>query len=119
MIDLKQELFDRIQPNYALYVDIGDGWLPIVLELNRNLGRIDVDYQIFQIKEKWFGLRYYCSLQDHPEAKVLIQAAEEACEATCSECGRGRGTGFEFRGATCLLCYDKAWKERMQKGLCI
>ena len=39
--------------------DVGLGWLPLIEVLDRQLRRLDPDYRIEQVKEKFGGLRYY------------------------------------------------------------
>jgi hypothetical protein len=38
---------------------VGEGWMPIILDLNEKLTKLDPEYRIMQIKEKFGTLRYY------------------------------------------------------------
>lgn len=40
-------------------LDIDDNWLPIVEKLHKDLLKIDPDYVVAQVKEKFGSLRYY------------------------------------------------------------
>lgn len=85
-------------------LDILDGWLPIVDELDRALAALDPDYSVGQVKEKFGGLRYYIS-RFTPEmgdrwdvrqtAAELIRAAEERSFGVCEKCGTTEGVTTE------------------------
>ena len=45
--------------HYLDRLDTGDGWQEIIENLDRELAKIDPNYTIDQIKEKFGGLRYY------------------------------------------------------------
>jgi hypothetical protein len=92
-----QPLLDRIPENWGKWVQVGPGWKAIILELHQKLVEIDPNYEIHQIKEKFGGLRYYCSLDGHDEGQNLIDAAEEKAWVTCERCGEPgtpRGGGW-------------------------
>lgn len=63
------------------------GWDTIVSDTHMALKAIDPNYEVHQIKEKFGGLRYYCSLDSDPEARKIIDAAEKASYNTCQNCG--------------------------------
>lgn len=56
-----EELKKKIVPGYSKSIDIDEGWYQIVVDCDKELIKIDPHYQIFQIKEKFGGLRYYIS----------------------------------------------------------
>jgi hypothetical protein len=91
--DLLRSLFSRFDNPPLLYFSIGAGWLQIVSELNKKLLFIDTTYTIFQIKEKFGGLRFYASFGNiSPIAenisRDLIDVAERSSMFTCEICGR-------------------------------
>lgn len=49
----------RFSPDYPCQLDIGLGWIPLILNLDRKLAFLFPDYKIYQIKEKFGQLRYY------------------------------------------------------------
>lgn len=64
--------------------EIGDGWDSLVDPLIKMCSKEGV--QIFQIKEKFGGLRFYVySASD--EIHEAILAAERVSHKTCEECG--------------------------------
>jgi hypothetical protein len=40
-------------------LDIGPGWLPVIERLHADLLKIDPNYVVAQVKEKFGGLRFY------------------------------------------------------------
>lgn len=80
-------ILNRIPKQWGKWVDVGPGWHPIVIELDQQLAAIDPNYEIHQVKEKFGGLRYYCSLETDTQGAKLIKAAETKCWVTCDQCG--------------------------------
>lgn len=71
---------------------IGPGWAAIVDGLDKGLADIWPDYEVYQVKEKFGGLRYYTSFPvNNEEARArfneLIRNAERIAAVTCEECG--------------------------------
>jgi len=87
MIDLSA-ILDRIPDHWGRYVQVGPGWHSIVLELDAQLNRIDPTYEVHQVKEKFGGLRYYCSLDGDDKGAAHIRDAERKASETCEQCGR-------------------------------
>lgn len=58
--DLKP-VTERLDPTLGKHIDCGPGWFQIIMDLHNDLVRIDPNYRIFQIKEKFGGLRFYYS----------------------------------------------------------
>lgn len=86
----------------GFYIDIPLGWETLVFQLDEKLARIDPEYLILQIKEKFGGLRYYTSHAHSQECGGLntedsirdclffraIDHAESVAERTCEKCGK-------------------------------
>ena len=56
------DILERFDPKSPARLDIGHGWLPLVLHLDRKLRCLYPEYQILQIKEKVGTLRFYAQL---------------------------------------------------------
>lgn len=70
------------------YFDIGPGWYGLVAGLLEKLDAMNFqDLRVFQIKQKFGGLR--CNLEGswNDEASALIRHAEEASFHICEQCG--------------------------------
>jgi len=70
-----------------------DGWIPLIEILLKGISKIDIKktVRVFQIKEKFGGLRFYIEFTEPVEySKViynLITKAEEASYNICEVCG--------------------------------
>jgi len=98
-------LIARIPSGWFKGLSIDEGWYAIVLELDRQLAEIDPAYEIHQVKEKFGGLRYYCSLDFDERARSLIRAAEVQASITCEKCGSpGSLQGVNWLKTLCEGC---------------
>ena len=87
-----QPIIDRLSEKYSTSVDIDEGWYEIALHCNDELAKIDPDYTILQIKQKFGELRYYfqpsSSATEEMRHKMLTivllheSKAKKTCEAT-------------------------------------
>lgn len=86
-----QPVLDRISPNYGVFISCDKGWWPLIAKCDKELSLIDPDYTVFQIKEKFGGLRYYYSpsnpLHDEKMAEI-ISKYEKICSMTCEVTGK-------------------------------
>ena len=67
-------------------VECGPGWHEIIARLHKHLLETDPDYQIFQIKEKFGGLRFYTDGLSEDGYKAVNEAEAESF-MVCEECG--------------------------------
>lgn len=85
-------------------ITVGKGWAPIVLDADAELAELDPDYEIYQVKEKFGGLRFYCSLGSD-ESSEIIARAEARAARTCEDCGSVRDVSTVLiRGWVRTLC---------------
>ena len=87
-VDLSPVL-DRFGFGWPKMIDCGQGWHGIIHDIDKELSSIDPDYEIQQIKEKFGGLRYYCTTSKPEVADEIYkvirkyeQVAWETCEMT-------------------------------------
>lgn len=67
-------------------VDVRDAWLPIITKLNKDLLKVDPDYRVFQVKEKFGGLRYYFEIHtDNLMARELMRDLVGQAELECRD----------------------------------
>jgi hypothetical protein len=102
--DLLKSLFSRFENSPLLYFSVNPGWFSILADLHKKLLFIDPDYTIFQIKEKFGGLRFYATFKNispvsESIAHDLIALAEQRSCHSCEICGK-YGT----------LSDDRSWK---------
>src|SRR6476619_2871428 len=75
----------------------GEGWWPIIAQLDRDIAAIESAYEVHQIKEKFGGLRFYNAGGTGNDARIdeLIAQAERPAAQTCELCGApGRARGW-------------------------
>ena len=85
----KEFELDMENPKNIQYWDLfyPEGWRKIVYKLNADIEAISPGHTIEQIKEKFGGLRYYCSVDDYSKVDDLIIEAEKESMKTCEVCG--------------------------------
>lgn len=74
------------------YPECEAGWYQLILELDENIGSIEPNYQVDQVKEKFGGLRFYydwMSVNDDSLELIdkLVDAAEKKSYTICEVCG--------------------------------
>lgn len=113
--ELREQLKDRInwEKGFPPAIGVGDGWLPIIDELDNAIRKVKESYRVAQIKQKFGGLRVYTDSDEVAVIAELIRAAEVKAQVTCEECGNlGRQTSVGYWH--CVLCPDceKVLQER-------
>jgi len=87
-----ENLKSKMTPESYKYIGVDEGWYQIVVDCDKELTAIDSNYKIFQIKEKFGGLRYYMTPCNDTTKKQRDQMYEviskyetiaaRTCEAT-------------------------------------
>jgi len=73
--------------------NVGEGWRPLVRDLETELTALVPDYSLQQVKEKFGGLRYYAAVPNATPAELVsqfharISAAETESFKICEVCG--------------------------------
>lgn len=77
---------------------VGEGWHPILAKLHKQVMALVPDYAVFQVKEKFGGLRIELTLDPDLDKDLLAEvvqqvwdlceAAEEESLRTCEYCGK-------------------------------
>jgi hypothetical protein len=84
----------RIPDGWGRWLSVDAGWYPLVIAVDNQLARLDPDYQVHQIKEKFGTLRYYiwpssdnasCELLDAMDS--ITENAEHTSAVICERCG--------------------------------
>lgn len=81
--DKLNSIKSRIEDGWFQILDIPEEWEDIVIDCHEQLVKIDPDYTILQIKEKFGGLRYYFN-SDSPRHKEMIAIVMEHEKASFS-----------------------------------
>jgi hypothetical protein len=82
--------------------DAPDGWQWIIEDADRLLARLDPEYEIHQVKEKFGTLRYYYGTVADKETQevmdAIISRAEVLSSKTCEVCGNSSAVSYPSRG---------------------
>ena len=84
---------------------VGPGWKDIITSLYEDLIKLGWDRKVYQVKEKFGGLRFYIG-EGTTEIFDRIALAEEASLETCEECGKPGTRRYE--GWVKTLCDEHA-----------
>lgn len=63
-MDIRKELRSRIVDPFPKMVECDLGWDGLLYDLHDKLVAVDPNYTLFQVKEKFGGLRFYYSASD-------------------------------------------------------
>lgn len=85
-----KEIKDKIDPLYGKHIACDEGWHHLVAKCHLEMMEIDPNYKIYQIKEKFGGLRYYFDTKlDYMSEYRMFQItskyellSQETCEKT-------------------------------------
>jgi hypothetical protein len=89
-----EELKKKIVHEYWKSIDVDEGWYQLVVDCDKELTRVDPNYQIYQVKEKFGGLRFYTKPSNMDDKHTLIQIGniiskyEDIAWKTCSATGK-------------------------------
>jgi len=104
---------------YDIYgIECGDGWYPLLGELNKkiaeelnNYPELKDKFEVHQIKEKLGGLRFYC-VGTNKRIDEIISEFEGRSYRTCEDCGGvGKKQNDNWLYTLCDPCFNKV-KER-------
>jgi hypothetical protein len=85
-----EELAKKIKPPYYSRIEVDEGWYQLVIDCDNELSKIDPKYSLFQVKEKFGGLRYYFQSSEpglRDEMDEIVAKYEEIASKTCEATG--------------------------------
>jgi len=89
-----EALKEKFVLGYHKSIDVDEGWYQIILDCHKRLMEIDINYKIYQIKQKFAGLRYYItpSIVATPEQRdrmyAIVNEYERLSFKVCEATGR-------------------------------
>lgn len=88
-----EKLKKKIVQEYRKTIDVDEGWYQLLVDCDEELTGVDPNYQIYQVKEKFGGLRYYTRPSNIDDKDTLKRIAdiiakyEDIASKTCSATG--------------------------------
>ncbi|MCA2246066.1 MULTISPECIES: hypothetical protein [Mycobacteriaceae] len=107
-----ERILRRIPDGWGRWFRHDAGWYPISIACDRQLAALDGGYVVYQVKEKFGTLRYYCEPSTERRTELwerftaITDAAERESAITCERCGQpGRPHRQPFWVKTlCAMC---------------
>jgi len=85
------KVLERFVGGFPPVIDCGEGWYPLIVRLDRDISSIDPLYTIYQIKQKFGSLRFYCNPSNPyllQEIHKIVANTERISLLTCEETGK-------------------------------
>lgn len=85
------DVISKIDPTFGKTIHCEEGWNQLIIELHTRIMDIDPEYRIYQIKEKFGGLRFYfspSSPQFQQEISRLVSNYERMSYLVCERTGK-------------------------------
>jgi len=90
--EIFEEIKKKIDPLYAKTIACEEGWHNLVAECHLEILKIDPNYKIYEIKEKFGSLRYYfdTKLGDMAEYEIfqIVSKYELLSQTICEKTGK-------------------------------
>lgn len=86
------------------FVQCDDGWLELVRACHEELVRLDPEYTVLQVKEKFGSLRYYYATTHEPSdarataMRDIVTKYEALSSTVCESCGSHGATNTRHDG---------------------
>jgi hypothetical protein len=116
------DLLEHIPVEWGRHLRVSKGWYPLIVKTHQLLLELDPDYEAYQVKEKFGGLRFYHGLSagiDSSLGWAVEVAAEIESYQICEECGQP-GTlhkDTSYWQTLCEPCFEARQLERAERGL--
>ena len=100
----------RIPDGWGRWISCDRGWYSIIIDVDQKLAKLDPNYTIHQVKEKFGGLRYYFAATsgvDEDTGKKMneiVRKAEKLADKTCECCGSNEKVALRDHGWWKTMC---------------
>jgi hypothetical protein len=117
-----EDILLRFHPTFPATISCDEGWFPLIERLHRDIVKVDPDYKIYQIKEKFGGLRFYYAPSNpdfSEQIDNLIRNAERISLLTCELTGKPgelmrQGKSGYFKTLHHSFC-EQGWEPASQR----
>lgn len=103
------EITSRFVSGYPNTIDVGYGWGELVRQCHEKILTFDQSYKIYQIKEKFGGLRFYVKPTSTPliyKIEELISPFMRKSYLICESCGKNGNLRKSPTGWMKTLCVE-------------
>lgn len=93
----------RIPAGWSKSISCGPGWYPLIARVHLELCALDIDYEVFQVRQKYGSLRYRAQpqiddIRIHKMFVDVLSQAESASVHICELCGDSGNMSVSERG---------------------
>jgi hypothetical protein len=84
-------VIERMYEAYGKKIRCDSGWFQLIFDLDAELNKIDPDYKIYQIKEKFGELRFYFDSEDkekYYKMTEIVERYEKTSTSVCEKTGK-------------------------------
>ena len=118
------KLLERLRPRwntpFPVCLDINQGWVPLVNDLVDDLEKIDPNFNVSQVKEKFGTLRFYAGCSSDAVSTQFFQRigkAEKQSGEICSWCGEpGVECYVDWTFVLCRTHFDELVASRTKQN---
>lgn len=119
-----ERILRRIPDGWGRWISHERGWYRLIIECDRRLSKVDPNYVVFRVREKFGSLGYYCapSIEETYEVRKQFQdaifLAQRGSTNTCERCGRN-GVLYQRNDwvkRLCEICGDDLGFSRCQRA---
>ena len=102
----------RIPDGWGRWISCDRGWYQIIVDIDRKLAKLDPNYSIHQVKEKFGGLRFYfeptssVDARAREEMRKIVGRGEAEAAKTCEQCGTNQRVRLRNERARVLTLCD-------------
>ena len=90
---LKEVIFRNFKKGWEKEIRCEDGWIQIIAECHSDLSTLDENYEIFQIKQKFGTLRFYCETHKPELRKQFVSIIDKYEKRSARTCEKSGGKG--------------------------
>ncbi len=100
----------RIPDGWGRWISCDRGWYRIIIDVDQQLAKLDPNYAVHQVKEKFGGLRYYFAATSAVDEETwekmqqIVRKAEKLADKTCECCGSTEKVKLRDNGWWKTMC---------------
>ena len=100
----------RIPDGWGRWISCDRGWYRIIIDVDQQLAKLDPNYAVHQVKEKFGGLRYYFAATSAVDEETwekmqqIVRKAEKLADKTCEICGSTEKVALRDHGWWKTMC---------------